>query len=230
MRVSASGRGEVAQGGVPRQRECTPAVGLANLAPAGGESSAAGAAQEGGGEGVAPPPNPPRGGQRWGTGSPSPLRNQQGGFCATDPDPSDSDPGSSSDSDTSASDSGTEADNKLSRNAEIHKLQRALRALKKKKKSQPQMPSRLDIRPFNGDPDDMQRFVLDIETIFDYHRKALNKDMDKIRLLVPLLKGKAKNWYENIHANINKHAASRQGMPLDKKSSLRKWEVFFAHL
>ena len=76
----------------------------------------------------------------------------------------------------------------------------------------------------------MQRFVLDIETNFDYHQKALYKDMDKIRLLVPLLEGKAKKWYENIHANINKHAAARQGIPFDKKSSLRKWDVFFAHL
>ena len=105
-----------------------------------------------------------------------------------------------------------------------------MKALKKKKKSQPQKPSRLDIRPFSGDPDDMQRFVLDIETNFDYHRKALYKDVDKIRLLVPLLEGKAKKWYENIHANINKHVAARQGIPFDKKSSLRKWDVFFAHL
>ena len=54
VRVSASGRGKVAPGGVPRQRESTPAVGLANIAPAGGESSAAGAAREGGGDGGAP--------------------------------------------------------------------------------------------------------------------------------------------------------------------------------
>ena len=76
VRVSASGRGEVAPGGVPCQRERTPAVGLANLAPAGGESSTAGTAREGGGDGGAPPPNPPRGGQRRGTRSPSPRRNQ----------------------------------------------------------------------------------------------------------------------------------------------------------
>ena len=229
-RVSASGRGVVAPGGVPRQRERTPAVGLANQAPAGGDSSAAGAAREGGGGGGAPPPNSPRGGPGRGTCSPSPRRNQQGGFRAPDRYQSASDPGSSSDSDSSASDSGTEADNELSRDAEIRKLQRALKALKKKKKSQPQKPCWLNIRPFNGDPDDMQRFVLDIETNFDYHRKSLYEDMPKIRLLVPLLEGKAKKWYENLHANINKHAVARQVIPFDKKSSLRKWDVFFAHL
>ena len=208
VRVSASGRGEVAPGGVPLQRERTPAIGLANLTPAGGESSAAGAAREGGGDGGAPPPNPPRGGQRRGTRSPSPRRNQQGRFHAPDPDPSDSYPGSGSYSDSSASDSGTEADNELSRDAEIRKLQRALKALKKKKKSQPQKPSRLDIRALNGDPEDMQRFVLDIETNFDYHRKALCKDMDKIGLLVPLLEVKEKNGtktYMRISISMRRH-------------------------
>ena len=107
LRVSASGRGEVAPWGVPRQRERIPAVGLANLAPAAVESSAAGAAREGRGDGGAPPPNPPTGGQRRETRSSSPRRKQQGGFCAPDPGPSDSDPGSGSDSDSSASDSGT---------------------------------------------------------------------------------------------------------------------------
>jgi len=102
--------------------------------------------------------------------------------------------------------------------------------LKKKKKSHPHKPDRLDIRPFNGDADDMQRFVLDVESKFDYHRKALHKDMDKIRLIVPLLEGKAKKWYENIHVNINKHAAARQNVPFDKNSIYRKWETFFALL
>ena len=119
-------------GGAPRQLERTPVVGLANLAPAGGESRVASAAREGGGGG-APPSNPPRGDQRRGTRFPSPRRNQQGGFRAPDPDPSDSDPGSGSDSDSSLSDSGTEADNELSRDAEIRKLQRTLNALKRRR-------------------------------------------------------------------------------------------------
>ena len=97
-----------------------------------------------------------------GNAFPSPRRNQLGGFRAPDPDPSDS--GSGSDSDSSPSYSGTEADNELSRDAEIRKLQRALKALKKKKRSQPHKHSQLDIRPFNGEQDNMQRFVLDIET------------------------------------------------------------------
>jgi hypothetical protein len=76
----------------------------------------------------------------------------------------------------------------------------------------------------------MKRFVLDVESAFDYHQKALRKDMDKIRLIVPLLQGKAKKWYENIHVNINKDAAARQGIPFDKNSVYRKWSTFFTLL
>ena len=76
----------------------------------------------------------------------------------------------------------------------------------------------------------MKRFVLDVESKFDYHRKALRKDMDKIRLIVPLLEGRAKQWYENIHVNVNKQAAARQGVPFHKDSVYRKWDTFFSLL
>ena len=88
----------------------------------------------------------------------------------------------------------------------------------------------MDIRPFDGDADDVKRFVLDVESKFDYHRKALYKDMDKIRLIVPLLEGKAKKWSENINVNINRHAAARQGVEFDKNNKLWKWNTFFALL
>ena len=54
--------------------------------------------------------------------------------------------------------------------------------------------------------------------------------MDKIRLIVPLLEGKVKKWYENIHVNINRDAAARQGVKFDKNNSLRKWSTYFALL
>src|SRR5205807_1289103 len=56
--------------------------------------------------------------------------------------------------------------------------------------------------------------------------KALRKDIDKIQLIVPLLQGNAKKWYENIHVNINKYAAARQNVPFDKDSVYRKWDTF----
>ena len=112
---------------------------------------------------------------------------------------------------------------------EIQRLRKKLKSLEKKKR-RPHKPDRLDIKPFNGDADDLHRLVLDVESKFDYHRKALSKDMDKIRLIVPLLEGKAKKWYENIHVNINRDAAARQGVKFDKNNSLRRWSTFFALL
>ena len=112
---------------------------------------------------------------------------------------------------------------------EIQRLGKKLKSLEKKKR-RPHKPDRLDIKPVNGDADDLHRFVLDVESKFDYHRKDLSKDMDKIRLIVPLLEGKAKKWYENIHVNINRDAAARQGVKFDKNNSLRRWSTFFALL
>src|SRR6266849_4313569 len=51
--------------------------------------------------------------------------------------------------------------------------------------------------------------------------------MGKIRLVVPLLGGPAKSWYEGIHPHINRHAALREGIPFNKDSPYHKWSSFF---
>ena len=135
---------------------------------------------------------------------------------------------SSSDSSDESSQSGSEAADEADAD-KIQSLRKKLKALEKKKK-RPHKPDQLDIRPFDGDADDLKHFVLDVESKFDYDQKALYKDMDNIRLIVPLLEGKAKKWYENIHVNINRHAAARQGVEFDKNNKLRKWNTFFALL
>ena len=135
---------------------------------------------------------------------------------------------SSSDSSDDSSQSGSEAADEADAD-KVQRLRKKLKGLEKKKKRL-NKPDQLDIRPFDGDADDLKHFVLDVESKFDYQRKALYKDMDKIRLIVPLLEGKAKKWYENIHVNINRHAAARQGVEFDKNNKLRKWNTFFALL
>ena len=107
----------------------------------------------------------------------------------------------------------------------IQRLRKKLKSLEKKRG--PHKPDHLDIRPFDGDADDLNRFILDVESKFDYHHKALCQDMNKIQLIVPLLEGNVKTWYENIYININKHAATRQNVPFDKESVYRKWDTFF---
>ena len=135
---------------------------------------------------------------------------------------------SSSESSDDLSQSGSKAADEADAN-KIQRLKRKLIALEKTKK-RPHKPDRLDIRPFDGNANDLKRFVLDVESKFDYHRKALYNDMDNLCLIVPLLDGKAKKWYENIHANINRHAAARQGVEFDKNNKLQKWNTFFALL
>src|SRR5947209_471904 len=205
-----SGEGE----GTSSRRTQRGTAGL-GIGPAGGESSAAGAA------GGNPPSPPPQitGARRSRSRSPRGNQRRQGASApGGGPDPSDS----SDDSGSSSSDS--DADDE-SEGQVIQRLRKKLKSLEKKRR--PHKPDRLDIRPFDGDADDLNRFVLDVESKFDYHRKALRKDMDKIRLIVPLLEGNAKKWYENIHVNINKHAAARQNVPFDKNSVYRKWNTVF---
>ena len=79
----------------------------------------------------------------------------------------------------------------------IRKYKRKIKALKRK--GHGRKPDRLDICPFDGKPEDFKQFSMDLESKFYYYRKSLWRDMDKIRLVVPLLEGDAKKWYETIH-------------------------------
>ena len=181
----------------------------------------------GGAPGGAPPPNdgPDRQGRQR-TRSRSPKQKKKGAAPGGRAPPRGN--ASRSDSSDDSSQSGSEAADEAHAD-KIKRLKKKLKALEKKKKW-PHKPDRLDIRLFDGDAVDLRPFVLDVESKFDYHREALYKDMDKIRLIVPLLEGKAKKWYENIHLNINRHAAARQGVEFDKNNKLRKWNTFFAML
>jgi len=194
-------------------------------APAGGRTTMRGALS-----GNPPPPPPPGSSEGRRSRSRSPRRRRERRSRGTpglggDPDSSDSSP-DDDDSSSSSSDSDSDSeDGGRSSNRKIRKLKKKLKALEKKKR--PHKPDRLDVRPFDGNPDDLKRFAMDVESKFDYHRKSIRKDMDKIRLIVPLLEGKAKKWYESIHIFINKQAADRERIPFDKNSPYRKWDTFF---
>ena len=69
-------------------------------------------------------------------------------------------------------------------------MKKQIKALKRK--SRGHKSNRLDVHPFNGKPEDLKRFAMDLKSKFDYHRKVLRRDMDKIQLVVPLLEGDAK--------------------------------------
>jgi hypothetical protein len=161
-----------------------------------------------------------------------------GGNVAGGADPGDSDP--SSDSDNSDSrpfdprkilgrrrETWDEA-RKAKYDKRLKKLLKLRKGSRKEKKSsqKAKKPERLGVDPFEGDPKDTQRFIQDVEIKLNYFRDSLEDDMDKISLVIPLLRSAAKKWYHSIHVYINEDAAIRDKRPFNPKNELRTWEGF----
>jgi len=106
-------------------------------------------------------------------------------------------------------------------NKNIHECHKA-----KRLSHRPKKPEKLGLDPFTGDPKDTQRFVHDVEIKLDYFRDSLVKQIEKVSLLIPLLRDTAKEWYTAIHPHINKDAAKRRGIKFDPMNELRTWEGF----
>jgi len=100
----------------------------------------------------------------------------------------------------------------------------------KKSSQRPKKPEKLGVDPFTGDPKDTQCFVHDVNIKLDYIRDSLVKEIDKVSLVIPLLRDTAKEWYNAIHPHINKDVAKRRGIKFDPKNELRTWEGFCKRL
>ena len=90
----------------------------------------------------------------------------------------------------------------------------------------PKKPERLGVGPFDGEPKDTQRFIQDVEIKLNYFRESLVDHMDKISLVIPLLRAGAKKCYNSIHVYINEDAAIHDRRPFDTNNILRTWEGF----
>jgi hypothetical protein len=181
-------------------------------------------------------PGGAQGGNTGGAGGGQPPR---GGNVAGGDDPGDSD---SSSSDSDGSDSSPPDPRDFLGRPKAHwsrerreKYDRRCRALKKfiqksqrakKSSHKPRKPEKLGVDPFTGDPKDTQRFIHDVEIKLEYFRESLKKEIDKVSLVIPLLKDGAKEWYKGIHPYINKEGAERHGIPFDPKNALRTWKGF----
>jgi hypothetical protein len=88
-------------------------------------------------------------------------------------------------------------------------------------------PEKLDFNHCKGDPEDLRRLVYDIESKLNYYGSALRRDMDKIRLVIPLLENPAKSWFKRIYPYINRHAVQRDSIPFNNDSPYPKWSSFF---
>ena len=54
--------------------------------------------------------------------------------------------------------------------------------------------------------------------------------MDKVSLIIALLEGDGKVWYNSIHVHISEEAAQKAGVPFNKDNKLRKWIGFCKRL
>jgi len=88
------------------------------------------------------------------------------------------------------------------------------------------MPEKLGVDPFTGNLQDTQRFVHNVEIKLYYFRNFFVKEIDKVNLIIPLLKDTTKEWYQAIPLHINKDVAKRQGIKFDSKNELWTWEGF----
>jgi len=62
----------------------------------------------------------------------------------------------------------------------------------KKSYPRPKKPEKLTVDPFPEDPKNTQRFVHDVEIKLDYFHHSLVKEMDKVSLVIPLLRDTTK--------------------------------------
>ena len=161
----------------------------------------------------------------------------RGGNTGGGGDPGDSDSSSDGDSDSSLPDprkflgrrKATWGDAKKAKyDKRYQELAEYLRKQRKGKKSsyRPKKPEKLGVDPFSGDSTDTQRFIQDCEIKLDYFKDSLSKDWDKVSLVIPLLKGPAKKWYQSIHPYVSEEGARREGITFDPKNVLRTWEGF----
>ena len=82
----------------------------------------------------------------------------------------------------------------------------------------PKKPERLGVDPFKGYSRDTQLLIQDREIKPDYFRESLGKDLANVSLLIALLQGSAKTWYNNIHPYVSEEAACREGIPFNPKN------------
>jgi hypothetical protein len=88
-----------------------------------------------------------------------------------------------------------------------------------------------DPQSFDGNPEELERFLRQLRNMFALERRHYKQDIDKIRYASLLLKGNAAKWYEVYHLHIDSSAADYicgRHDPLD--ASFATWDRFVASL
>ena len=72
--------------------------------------------------------------------------------------------------------------------------------------------------------------IQDAEIRFDYFRYCKLRDIDKVCLIIALLEGDAKVWYNSIHVHISEKAALRARVQFNEDNELRTRTRFLKHI
>ena len=91
----------------------------------------------------------------------------------------------------------------------------------KESQSRQKKSEKLGIKGFTGNPLDTQRFIHDADIRFNSFRHCKLTDMDKVTLIIVLLKGDAKAWYNSIYIHIIEEVAQRARVLFSKDNDLR---------
>lgn len=81
-------------------------------------------------------------------------------------------------------------------------------------------------KPFKGNPDDLERFLRQIQDVFAHDKAHYSTDLDKILFTTGLLEDGASAWYESIHYLVNEESARLDGKDWNPDSPWVKWEFF----
>jgi hypothetical protein len=88
-----------------------------------------------------------------------------------------------------------------------------------------------DPKSFNGDANQLERFLRQVSNKFALERKYYKLDLDKIRYTSQLLTDKAAKWYEAYHLQIDEKAADfKRGYHVPLDPSFAQWDRFEASL
>ena len=87
-----------------------------------------------------------------------------------------------------------------------------------------------DSEPFTGDPEDLERFLLQVDNKFQMEPNRFRDDVRKIRYAGQLMKDRAHKWYRAYHLQIGERDATRVRGPIDLDQRYTDWDRFEATL
>ena len=87
-----------------------------------------------------------------------------------------------------------------------------------------------DPDPFKGDPEDLERFLLQITNKFIMEPRLFSDDVRKIRFAGQLMKDRAYKWYRAYHLQISSRDATRIRGDIELDPQYASWDRFEASL